>query len=79
MFTSSPKLYEAGSALMVSAFQISLSAGATIGGLLVDSKGVGAAFLVSGLVSIAGAACALASRGAPASTHPSKVILGEAK
>ncbi len=77
MFTSSPKLYEAGSALLVSAFQISLSAGATIGGLLVDSMGVGAAFLVSGLVSIAGAACAIASRGLLVSTCPLKATLGE--
>lgn len=75
MFMSSPKLYEAGSALMVSAFQISLSAGATIGGLLVDSVGVGTAFLVSGLVSIAGAVCVLASRGLPASTRPLKATL----
>ncbi|MEJ1978646.1 MAG: MFS transporter [Acetobacteraceae bacterium] len=79
MFTSSPKHYEAGSALMVSAFQISLAAGATIGGLLVDSMGVRTAFLVSGLVSMAGAACALASRGVPASAHHSKATLGEAK
>jgi predicted MFS family arabinose efflux permease len=80
MFTSSPKLYEAGSALMVSAFQISLSAGATIGGLLVDSMGVGTAFLVSGLVSIAGAACALASRGLPTSSAPPAIVaLGDGK
>lgn len=79
MFTSSPKLYEAGSALMVSAFQISLSAGATLGGLLVDHMGVGAAFVVSGVVSVAGAACALAYRAEPASTHSSKATLGDAK
>jgi predicted MFS family arabinose efflux permease len=79
MFTSSPKLYEAGSALMVSAFQISLSAGATIGGLLVDSAGVGTAFLVSGVVSMAGAAYALTSRDVLAPTHHSKATLGEAK
>ncbi|MDE1174729.1 MAG: MFS transporter [Parvibaculaceae bacterium] len=68
MFTSSPRLYEAGSALMVSAFQISLAAGATIGGFLVDSIGVAAAFLFSGAVSIAGALFVLASRGAPVTT-----------
>lgn len=79
MFTSSPKLYEAGSALMVSAFQISLAAGATIGGLLVDSMGVGTAFLASGVVAIAGAICALSARGVPASTHSSNAALGEAK
>jgi predicted MFS family arabinose efflux permease len=55
MFTSSPKLYEAGSALMVSAFQIALAAGAAIGGLLVDSSGIGAAFLAAGVVCVAGA------------------------
>lgn len=73
MFTSSPRLYEAGSALMVSAFQISLAAGATIGGLLVDSMGVGVAFLVSGLVSITGAACVLVSRKVPTPTHRSDI------
>ncbi len=77
MFTSSPRLYEAGSALMVSAFQISLAAGATIGGLLVDARGVGTAFLVSGVVAIAGAACALAYRRPQASKAHSIVVLGD--
>ena len=40
MFTSSPQLYEGGSALMVSAFQIALAAGAAIGGALVDHAGI---------------------------------------
>jgi predicted MFS family arabinose efflux permease len=62
MFTSSPRLYEAGSALMVSAFQIALAAGAAIGGLLVDSSGIGAAFLVAGVVCVAGAFVPLLSR-----------------
>lgn len=79
MFTSSPKLYEAGSALMVSAFQISLAAGAMTGGLLVDFAGVGTAFLVGGTVALAGAVRALSSRGAPAATRCSKATLGAAQ
>ncbi len=43
MFNASPKLFEAGSALMVSAVQIALSAGAAVGGVLVDSAGIGSA------------------------------------
>lgn len=62
MYASSPKLYEAGSALMVSAFQISLSAGATIGGLLVDGRGIAAAFLVGGVVAVLGTLIACLSR-----------------
>lgn len=61
MFSSSPRLYEAGSALMVSAFQISLSAGATIGGFLVDTRGIGSAFLTGGIVAIGGALVSSAS------------------
>lgn len=59
MFTSSPELYEAGSALLVSAFQIALAAGAAIGGLLVDSHGIPTAFYVSGGVVLIGAMFAL--------------------
>lgn len=63
MHAASPRLYEAGSALMVSAFQISLAAGALVGGLLVDTLGVGSPFLAGGVVSLAGAAWALVGRG----------------
>ncbi len=65
-FTAAPDLYEAGSALMVSAFQISLSVGSAIGGMVVDSAGINVAFLVSGIVSLAGAATAWAFQGAAA-------------
>ncbi|TDV33810.1 putative MFS family arabinose efflux permease [Paraburkholderia caballeronis] len=75
MFNASPALYEAGSALMVSAFQISLAAGAAIGGVLVDNSGLDAAFLVSGFVSAAGVVIALMCRAAPAATHRSTVVL----
>ena len=67
MFTSSPRLYEAGSALMVSAFQIALSAGAAIGGLLVDASGIKSAFVIGGVVCIAGAIIPLVLRSLPAS------------
>ena len=68
MYSSSPRLYEAGSALMVSAFQISLAAGAAIGGLLVDSHGIPVAFFASGAVSLIGAAVA----GTLSGRHPSE-------
>lgn len=72
MFTSSPRLYEAGSALMVSAFQIALSAGAAIGGVLVDRAGIGAAFLTGGAACIVGAVIPLMfqARAAPHPTSP---------
>ncbi|MFD2577662.1 MFS transporter [Novosphingobium colocasiae] len=46
MFTSSPSLFEAGSALMVSSFQVALAVGAAIGGVLVDTTGILITFLV---------------------------------
>jgi len=66
MFTSSPELYEAGSALMVSAFQISLAMGAAIGGTLVDHAGIAAALVASAAFAFGGAATALLSRPTPA-------------
>jgi len=62
MYTSSPALYEAGSALMVSAFQISLAAGAALGGVLVDARGVGSALLCGGVIALIGASVALVFR-----------------
>ncbi len=66
MFTSSPALYEAGSALMVSAFQISLASGAAIGGALVDHVGIAAAFIASAALTFLGAVTAFVSGPAPA-------------
>lgn len=54
MYQSSPRLYEAGSALMVSAFQIALASGAAIGGFLVDTHGISAAFVASGIACLIG-------------------------
>lgn len=54
MYTASPKLFEAGSALMVSAVQIALAVGAAAGGALVDRAGISSAFLVGGAVCLAG-------------------------
>jgi predicted MFS family arabinose efflux permease len=58
MYEAAPDLYEAGSAILVSVFQAALALGALLGGIIVDMRGVAAAFLVSGIVSIAGAASA---------------------
>lgn len=79
MFTSSPKLYEAGSALMVSAFQIALSAGAAIGGVLVDSLGIGSAFLTGGAVCIAGAVIPLTFHARAASKPSTSPTPGDAQ
>lgn len=72
MFTASPRLFEAGSALMVSAFQIALAAGAAIGGALVDTSGVVSAYLAGGVVCIAGALIpvTLRPRAAPGISAP---------
>ncbi len=59
MFASSPSLYEAGSALMVSAFQMSLAAGAAIGGLVVAAAGPTPAFILAAVFAFAGAAVPL--------------------
>lgn len=77
MFTSSPDLYEAGSALMVSAFQISLAAGAAVGGALVDHAGIFAAFIASAVVIFGGAATALVSRPSWATAHDADSYLGK--
>ncbi|MCW1937877.1 MFS transporter [Pseudomonas sp. MDMC_285] len=77
MFTSSPDLYEAGSALMVSAFQISLAAGAAIGGALVDHAGIAAAFIASAVVTFGGAATALLSSPSRATTYEADSPLGK--
>lgn len=79
MFTSSPALYEAGSALMVSAFQISLSAGAAIGGLFVDSVGLGTAFVVASIACCVGAAIALFFRADPVPVDHGAVVLGDVR
>ncbi len=69
MFKSSPRLYEAGSALMVSAFQIPLAAGAAIGGAIVDRADLDAAFATGGLIALAGAAVLLVFRHASGDDH----------
>ncbi|MCK8663755.1 hypothetical protein M1M11_02535 [Pseudomonas azerbaijanoccidens] len=51
-----PTLYEAGSALMVCAFQISLAIGAMLGGVLVDQVGIVTAFVVAAAVISCGVA-----------------------
>lgn len=62
MFNSSPQLYEAGSALMVSAFQIALAVGAATGGVLVDHAGIAATFATSAVFVLLGTATAFLSR-----------------
>lgn len=62
MHAASPKLFEAGSALMVSAVQIALAGGAATGGALVDRAGIPSAFVVGGAVCMIGGLVALLSR-----------------
>jgi predicted MFS family arabinose efflux permease len=78
MHTASPPLFEAGSALMVSSVQISLAAGAAIGGVLVDHSGIGSAFLVGGAVCLAGGLVPLLTRGYVPTAAPSAVSPGKA-
>ena len=58
MHQSAPALYEGSAAVLVCIFQVGLSAGAFLGGVLVDGSGIHTAFLVSAGVSIFGAAIA---------------------
>ncbi len=62
MFDAAPERHEAGSALLVSTFQISLAAGAALGGVLVDHAGIAAAFIASAASTFLGAAIASLSR-----------------
>lgn len=73
MFTASPELYEMGSALMVSAFQLALAAGAVTGGMLVDNMGLAITYVLSALLVFSGAATALFLR--PASVGVNEVNL----
>lgn len=58
MHQAAPSLYEGSAAVLVSIFQVGLSAGAFLGGVLVDASSIQTAFLVSAVVSIVGAAIA---------------------
>jgi predicted MFS family arabinose efflux permease len=61
IFNSSPKLYEVGSAMMVSSFQAALAAGAAVGGVVVDHEGTSIAFLAAAALLFSGALVALFS------------------
>ncbi|WP_159732167.1 MFS transporter [Sphingobacterium sp. 18053] len=56
MFNASPERFEENSALMVSTAQIGVAAGATLGGVLVDSVGLKITFVIAALVTALGAA-----------------------
>lgn len=62
-----------------SAFRIALSAGAAVGGLLVDTSGIGWAFLAGGAVCNAGAVVPMAFRARTAATLSTPAAQGDAR
>ncbi|MBB5711834.1 MFS transporter [Sphingomonas xinjiangensis] len=54
-YRAAPERYEAGSAVLVTVFQISLAAGSALGGAVVDNAGVATSFLVGGALFYAAA------------------------
>ncbi|WAT02424.1 MFS transporter [Rouxiella chamberiensis] len=52
IYQASPALFESGSALMVSVFQIALACGAFFGGMLADTQGTSAAFILGGVLAL---------------------------
>lgn len=52
MYEAAPDAYESGSAIVVTAFQTSLASGAFVGGLLVDTSGIGGAFALGGALAL---------------------------
>lgn len=55
MLQALPRSQEAGQALLVTFFQVALSFGAFVGGLVVDGAGIQSALLLGGVLAIAGA------------------------
>jgi predicted MFS family arabinose efflux permease len=62
MLTATPDAPEASSAILITVMQLSIAIGAALGGLLVDSAGLTAVFVVSGTVAILAGAFAAAAR-----------------
>lgn len=52
IYQASPAMFESGSALMVCVFQIALACGAFFGGVLADTQGTAAAFILGGVLAL---------------------------
>ncbi|EIC85259.1 MFS transporter [Serratia sp. M24T3] len=52
IYQAAPAMFESGSALMVCVFQIALACGAFFGGLLADTQGTSAAFILGGVLAL---------------------------
>ncbi|MEG3133896.1 MFS transporter [Rouxiella sp. T17] len=52
IYQAAPAMFESGSALMVCVFQIALAAGAFFGGVLADTQGTSAAFVLGGVLAL---------------------------
>lgn len=52
IYQAAPAMFESGSALMVCVFQIALAGGAFFGGLLADTQGTSAAFILGGVLAL---------------------------
>jgi predicted MFS family arabinose efflux permease len=64
-FEAAPEKFEAGSAVMVTVFQVALATGAFAGGLVVDEAGTLAAFLMAAALCLLCALTILAAGRAP--------------
>lgn len=62
MLTATPDAPEASAAVLMSVLQLAIAIGSAVGGLLVDSAGLGAVFVVSGGTAIAAGLFALLTR-----------------
>ena len=65
MLTATPDAPEASAAVLMSVLQLSIAVGSALGGLLVDSEGLAAVFVVSGAVAIGAALFAAATQTLP--------------
>jgi predicted MFS family arabinose efflux permease len=66
-FEAAPEKFEAGSAVMVTVFQVALATGALAGGIVVDGAGPPAAFLMGAALCLLCALTILAAGAAPRS------------
>jgi predicted MFS family arabinose efflux permease len=57
-YHAAPEVFEGGSALVVTTFQVGLATGAFLGGLFVDHLGVHSAFVASAVLALGSAAIA---------------------
>lgn len=62
MLTATPDAPEASSTMLITVMQLAIAVGSALGGLLVDSAGLAAVFIVSGIIAIASSLFGLIAR-----------------